>query len=257
MFPPTVALVPIATVPAVIVVVPVPLLIVTVLFPVEAMLTPDAPVSVKAPALVVRFEAAPASRLRPAPESIVIAPSASISILATLDSLLFDADIVIVFVSAALAVIVKLVVFVPSSDKAPVSILTALVASISTVCTFTSNVPVVVTSISLELPCINTPLAPSNVNVPALVVRFEAAPASRLSPRPESIVIAPSASISIFDILDASLFDVDIVMVFVSAALAVIVKLVVSVLSIDNVVPSTVIPALVLISSDVEFVVSD
>ena len=69
MFPPTVALVPIATVPAVIVVVPVPLLIVTVLFPVEAMLTPDAPVSVKAPALVVIFEAAP--------ESIVNAPVVS------------------------------------------------------------------------------------------------------------------------------------------------------------------------------------
>ena len=77
--PPTVALVPIATVPAVIVVVPVPLLIVIALFSVEAISTPAAPVSVKAPALVVRFEAAPASILTPRLESMVNAPVVSIS----------------------------------------------------------------------------------------------------------------------------------------------------------------------------------
>ena len=139
---------------------------------------------------------------------------------------------------------------------------------------FISSAPVVVISTSLALPWILTPLAPSSdnapadvdqvaaaadvrVNAPALVVRFEAAPASRLNPAPESIVIAPSASISILDTLDSLLLLAAIVIVFVAATLAVIVRLVVSVLSIDSVVPSTVIPALVLISSVDELVVND
>ena len=74
------------------------------------ILIPPAPWSVNAPLEVVKLEAAPLS--------IVIAPSASISMSPTPDPLLVAA-IVSVFVPPSLAVIVKLVVSVPSRDKAP------------------------------------------------------------------------------------------------------------------------------------------
>ena len=137
-----------------------------------------ADVRVNAPALVVRFEAAPASRLNPAPESIVMAPSASISRLATLEASLLLADIVIVFVVAAFAVIVRLVVSVLSIESVVPSTVIPAVESISKLPTFISNTPVVVTSISLAFPCILTPSAPSSVSAPPDVVRLEASAAS-------------------------------------------------------------------------------
>ena len=155
-----------------------------------------------------------------------------------------------------------------------VSVISPLVESIVVEPLLISTFAEVVISTSLEFPIILTPLAPLSdnapadvdhvaaeaevrVNAPELVVRFDAAPASRLNPAPESIVMAPSASISRLDTLDSLLLLTAIVIVFVEAALAVIVRLVVSVLSSESVVPSTVIPALVLISSVDELVVND
>ena len=103
-----------------------------------------------------------------------------------------------------------------------------------------STAPVVVISTSAELPTILTPVAPSSVNAPAEVDKLDAAPASKLNPVPASIVIAPSASISILEILDTLLLLAAIVNVLVAAALAVIVKLVESVPSIEIVEPSIV-----------------
>ena len=53
-----------------------------------------------------------------------------------------------------------------------------------------SNAPVVVISISLALPVILTPSAPSNVRAPAIVVKLEGVAASMEIPALESIVVA-------------------------------------------------------------------
>ena len=79
-------------------------------------------------------------------------------------------------VLVAFAVIVKLVLSVPSMDK---------------VAPLISKAPVVVISTSSPLPAIFTPPSPERVNDPLLVVKLESPPAS--------IVRAPLASISNVD----------------------------------------------------------
>ena len=171
-----------------------------------------ADVIVNAPSDVLRLDADPASILIPAPESIVISPSASISILAELEALLFEAAIVKTLVDAAFAVMVRLVVSVLSTESVVPSISIPAFTSTSSVPTLTSNKLLVVISISLALPCKLIPAAPSNVSPPATVdqvasiadvsvkapldvVTFDAAPASILTPDCVSIVRIP-ASIS-------------------------------------------------------------
>ena len=230
-----------------------PVVVISISLALPCRLIPLAPSRVNEPADVVRLEAAPASRLKPAPESIVIAPSASISIADTLEPLVLLAAIVITFVSPALAVIVIFVVSVLSTESVVPSIVTPALESISKLPTFISNTPVVVTSISLAFPCIFTPLEPSTVKEPELVLMLEAAPASMLTPAPASIVISPSASKSRLDDPEP-LFVAEIVIVFVPAVLAVMVRLVVSVPSRDNVVPSIVTPAVTSISKVPTFI---
>ena len=80
---------------------------------------------------------------------------------------------------------------VPMLIPVSLSILTTPpVASISIIPAFTSRVaPAVVISISLPLPSIFTPPAPSRVSAPAEVEKLEAAPASNEIALLESIVV--------------------------------------------------------------------
>ena len=115
---------------------------------------------------------------------------------ATLDASLLLADIVIVFVEAALAVIVKLVVSVLSIESVVPSIVTPALAFTSraaelivTVC----PVPFRVNDPSVEVRVI--PLPPSRVSNPEAVVKLDADPAFILTPAVVSISRMP-ASIS-------------------------------------------------------------
>src|SRR3990167_8656607 len=166
-------------------------------------------------------------------ESNVKPPSAEIAISLTPTPALV-ADIVIVLVPALLAVIVKLVVSVESIDKVVASIVVPAL---------------VIVNVAVAEP-MNNVLIPA---VPIFIFRFIASSPMFISPTDELIYKAltesnvkpPSAEIAI-SLTPTPALVADIVIVLVPALLAVIVKFVVSVESIDNVVASIVVPALVI-----------
>ena len=124
----------------------------------------SAPVNVRAPAAVVKLEAVAAvTGFTPAEESIVVAAA-----------LISNAPVVVISTSLALPAI--LTPLAPFNVRAPAAVvkLDAVAASIETpplesivvAAALISNAPVVVISISLALPTILTPPAPSNVRAP-------------------------------------------------------------------------------------------
>src|SRR3989338_5668838 len=166
-------------------------------------------------------------------ESNVKPPSAEIAISLTPTPALV-ADIVIVLVPASLAVIVKLVVSVESIDKVVASIVVPAL---------------VIVNVAVAEP-MNNVLIPA---VPIFIFRFIASSPMFISPTDELIYKAltesnvkpPSAEIAI-SLTPTPALVADIVIVLVPALLAVIVKLVVSVESIDKVVASIVAPSLLI-----------
>ena len=154
----------------------------------------------------------------------------------------------------------------PSNVKAPELVvrLLAAAASIDTpelastviAAAFISNVPVVVTSISDELPTIFTPPAPSIVRAPALVVRLLAAAASIDTPELASTVIA-AAFISNAPVVVTSISD-ELPTIFtpvapsiVRAHSALVVRLLAAPASMDTPEPASTVtpPALALMST--------
>ena len=165
--------------------------------PVDVTVTPAAPARVNPPALVVKFEAAPASNemsfvasksMSAASPSNVVALRSTVPVVVTSTSDALPATLTPSAPSNVNAptLVVKLeaapasneMSFVASTSTSVPS-MSVVVASISKVVAFKSTVwPVPFNASVPPVDVTVTPAAPARVNPPALVVKFEAAPAS-------------------------------------------------------------------------------